>query len=152
MVDMQNPFSQLEDKKAWQKQEQGKIGIPPSMVQETENVFSRIRVLEERYNNLRTEVKLTEDNMVKKNKKLATDLKTLTSDITEVRHEIEEVKERILLLVKELQGFAKKGDIQTLQKYIEMWEPLNFVTHQELEDALNEKLSHLLQIQHPETQ
>jgi len=28
-----------------------------------------------------------------------------------------------------------------LKKYIEMWEPLNFVTHKEVEEIINEKIS-----------
>ncbi|MBI2140610.1 hypothetical protein HYU14_06825 [Candidatus Woesearchaeota archaeon] len=116
----------------------------PKAEQEIENIYSRIRVLEERYNNLRAEVKLTEDNMLKKNKKLGTDLKTLGSDISELRQEIDQIKERTLLIVKELQGLAKKGDVQSLQKYIELWEPMNFVTHQELHEVIEEKLAQMM--------
>ena len=108
--------------------------------EELETTVSRLRVLEERYTNLQTEVQVTEENMIRRHKQVSTELKTLTSDINEIRRELNEIKDNVLLIIKELQGCAKAGDVKVLEKYIHMWEPLNFVTHQELQDAVNEKL------------
>ena len=35
--------------------------------------------------------------------------------------------------VKELQGCAKLSDVQVLEKYINMWEPINYVTFESLD-------------------
>ena len=107
---------------------------------ELESTINRLRVLEERYTNLQTEVRVTEENMIKRNKKLSTDIKTLISDITEIRKEIHEIKDKVLMIVKELQMGAKRADVDVLKKYIDMWEPMNFVTHKEVEDLIDEKL------------
>ncbi|MBU0629106.1 MAG: hypothetical protein KKC75_08000 [Nanoarchaeota archaeon] len=111
-----------------------------SVSPELESTINRLRVLEERYTNLQTEVRITEENMIKRNKKLSTDIKTLTSDITEIRNEVNEVKDKILMIIKELQMGAKRADVEVLRKYIDMWEPMNFVTHKEVEDLIDEKL------------
>ncbi len=112
---------------------------PPPPVSREDGAMSRVRVLEERLSNVRAEIKLLEDNMVRRNKLLATELKTLTSELSEFRREMDEIKDRMLLIIRELQSLAKKEDVLVLQKYIEMWEPINFVTHNELREALREK-------------
>ena len=112
--------------------------------EELESTISRLRIMEERYTNLQAEVRVTEENMIRRNRKTITDVKTLTSDINEVRKEIDEIKDKVLMVVKEIQGFAKKGDIQVLQKYIDMWEPMNFVTHKEVGEIIDEKMRGIL--------
>ncbi|HZX45597.1 MAG TPA: hypothetical protein VFF28_08000 [Candidatus Nanoarchaeia archaeon] len=114
---------------------------PAPISSELEGMISRLRVLEERYTNIQTELRVTEENMISRNKKLAAEIKALTSENTELKKEINEIKEKVLLVIKELQGFAKKEDLRVLQRYIEMWEPLNFVTHKEVADVIEEKLA-----------
>lgn len=144
MVDkLLNPFQKKEESKkhgGFFKHE--KTSQEPTPIsEELEGTISRLRVLEERYTNLQTELRVTEENMINRNKKLTTDIKTLTLDINEIRKEIDEIKNKVLTIIKELQGCAKKEEIKVLQKYIGMWDPMNFVTHQEVEDIINEKLA-----------
>ena len=108
---------------------------------ELESTISRLRVLEERYTNVQMELRVTEENMIRRNKKTTTDIKTLTLDINELRNEIDEIKNKVLMVIKEIQGLAKNEDVKVLQKYIDMWEPMNFVTHKEVEEIINEKLA-----------
>ena len=44
-----------------------------------------------------------------------------------------------MLLVKELKMSATKEELSVLQKYLSYWEPLNFVTRQELDKILSER-------------
>ena len=79
--------------------------------------------------------------MINRGKRLTKEIKTLTLDITEVRNEINDIKDKVLMIIKELQAFAKREDVKILQKYVEMWEPMNFVTHAEVEEIIDEKLA-----------
>ena len=109
--------------------------------EELENTINRLRVLEGRYTNLQSELRVTEENMINRGKRLTKEIKTLTLDITEVRTEINDIKDKVLMIIKELQVFAKREDVKILQKYVEMWEPMNFVTHNEVEEIIDEKLA-----------
>ena len=44
-------------------------------------------------------------------------------------------------LVKHMQIFAKKDEVKTLQKYVTMWEPIKFVTENQVEEIIKEQLS-----------
>jgi len=65
----------------------------------------------------------------------------LTSDINELKKEVNEIKDKVLEIIKELQSGANKSDVDVLRKYIEMWEPMNFVTHNEVQEIIDEKLA-----------
>jgi len=143
MVDKSlNPFQQQEEPKKHKglfTHEKPPQEAPVS--EELESTINRLRILEERYTNIQVELRVTEENMIKRNKKLTTDIKTLTLDINEIRKEIDEIKNKVLMIIKEIQGYARKEEMGVLQKYIEMWEPMNFVTHKEVEEIINEKLA-----------
>ncbi|MBS3098134.1 hypothetical protein J4209_05050 [Candidatus Woesearchaeota archaeon] len=102
------------------------------------DIGTRLRILEERYTNLQTKTQITEQNMLSRNKLLSTEIKATNLDIHEIKRELIEIKDRILLLIKELQMCAKKEEVNVLEKYINLWEPVNFVTRNEVEDIINE--------------
>jgi len=100
----------------------------------------RLRTIEERYTNLQTKTQITEQNMLSRNKQITTEIKTINSEINEIKKEIIEIKDRILLLIKELQMCAKREEVKILDKYINLWEPVNFVTRNEVKDIIKETL------------
>jgi len=102
------------------------------------NLGRRLRILEESITNIRRELQVTEQNMLGKNKIFATEIRTLTSDIGDIKKEISEIKERIVDFIGELKEAAKKEDVKVLEKYINFWNPVNFVTHNEVEALVKE--------------
>ena len=101
----------------------------------------RVRVLEERNTGMQSRISIIEQNMVSRHKQLNTEIKTLNSEMGEMKKEISELKDRILMLVKELQMSAKKEELNILKRYIELWNPVNFVTHNEIDDIVQEVLA-----------
>ena len=104
------------------------------------NLGRRLRLLEESITNIRGALQVTEQNMLGKNKLFATDIRALTSDISDMKTEINEMKERMLDLVKELKETAKRDDVKVLEKYINFWNPVKFVTQNEVEAIVKEIL------------
>ena len=102
------------------------------------NLTRRLRVLEEGFTNIRRSLQVTEQNMLGKNKVFATEIRTLTSDINDVKKEINEVKEKIVEIVRELEGAAKREEVKVLEKYINYWNPIKFVSQNEVEEIVKE--------------
>lgn len=107
---------------------------------ETKDIGRRLRMLEERYSNLQTKVQITEQNMISRHRQVTTEVKTINTELNEIKKEILEIKEKILLIIREIQGYAKKEDLKVLERYIHFWEPLNFVTRNEVKEIINEVL------------
>lgn len=111
---------------------------PDTISEDVSNIGRRLRVLEEGFTNLRRTLQVTEQNMLEKNKIFSTDIRTLTSDINEIRKEISEIKEKIVDMVKELEESAKKEEVKILEKYINFWSPVKFITQNEVEEIVKE--------------
>jgi len=113
-------------------------GLTPTQLNE---LIRRLKILEERYTNLQTRSQLTEQNMLSRNRSVATEIKTINLDIHEIKREVEEIKNRILMIIKELQASARKEELKILERYVNMWEPVKFVTHNEVEEVVKEILA-----------
>ena len=103
----------------------------------------RVKMLEERYTNLRGKFQVTEQNMLTKNKNFFTDIKTINLELTEVKKEINEIKDKMLSLLKELESFAGKEQLDILKKYIDLWNPVKFVSRNEVEDIVREVIDRM---------
>ncbi len=107
---------------------------------ELNRVQSRLRLIEDTIENLRSKLQLTNENMLSADKNIRGEIKVIISDIDEVKRELEDIKEKIRLMVAEIKKYAKKEDVLALKKYIDLWQPLNFVTRTEVEKLIKEIL------------
>ena len=98
----------------------------------------RLRSMEEASTNLRRFLQVTEDNIIARNKHYSADFKTVNSDITEIRKEIQEIREKLMLVIKELQFAARKDEVKVLEKYINLWNPIKFVSQNEIEGIITD--------------
>ncbi len=103
------------------------------------NASRTLKSLEDKYTTLRKKAQVTEQNMLANDKKIISDVKVINSEILDLKTDLNDLKEKLTLLIKELKLSATKEEVKILQKYIGYWEPLNFVTRQELYKILEEK-------------
>ena len=108
------------------------------MTNEVNSLSRRIRLLEESSANLRRFFQVTEENAITRNKHYSAEIKTINSDISEIRKEMQETREKLLLVIKELQSVARKEEVKVLEKYINLWNPVKFVSQNEIESIINE--------------
>lgn len=101
-----------------------------------------LAVLEERYSNIRKKLQLVEKNLIEHQKEAKTDLKAMRMSIIEMNHKVNEVKDKISAMASELDNVVKKEDFQVLERYMDFWEPLEFISREEakrlIEDAKRE--------------
>ena len=103
-------------------------------------LFLWVKALETKVNNLTREVDSIKNDFIRKTNDLKTEFKTLNSDVLEFKHKHEKTIEKVDLIVKELKQTAGQEEVQTLKKYLELWNPMTFVTQRDLERTLNSKL------------
>lgn len=91
----------------------------------------RIRMLEERYYNLRKKTQLTDQNMLEDNKKITTHMDYFKTSIKEVKKKVADITEKLSMFDEEMKDTAKKRDITLINKYLEFWEPMVFLTEKD---------------------
>ena len=111
-------------------------------------VERRLRALEERYSTIERRSQVTEENMLSSDRKIRADIKIINGEISEIKGQVADLTDKIKALIRELEGFAKVEDVDVIRKYLNLIEPLGFVTQNEVdrivrqavEDALNQQL------------
>lgn len=115
-----------------------KSSAVPSAAKDLEGTARRLKIMEERFANMRSKVQVLEQNMLHKHKNFFVEIKTLNMELTEVKKEINELKDKIIIMVRELDSFAKKEEVHILKKYIDLWNPVKFVSKREVESIVHE--------------
>ena len=120
---------------------QGKQAQPDTsgLAGQVANLSDRLRLLEERHTNLDRKFEVMESNALEDERRMNREIKTLNSEVTEIKSMLDEFKDKINLIVNELKTFAGKQEIDVLRKYIDLWDPVRFATKKELEMALKSK-------------
>jgi len=117
----------------------------PEINKELSGMSRRLRMLEERNENLRKKIALVENNMLDTNKKVMAEVKTSASDLIEIKSDIKDIEAKMMLLIKEINLLAKKEEVAIIKKYMEFWQPLNFVTPTQVEKIVKEMLEEHLE-------
>ncbi|MFA6888425.1 MAG: hypothetical protein WC254_02930 [Candidatus Woesearchaeota archaeon] len=107
------------------------------MSDQMRSMSRRLRVLEERYANQRKSLQVLEHNMLSENKKIQALMHTFQTDLNDMKKQLYEMKQKFDIIGGELAGAAKREDVIILEKYINFWEPVNFVTRNEVEKLVN---------------
>jgi hypothetical protein len=96
------------------------------------DTMRHLRVLEERFVNLRRKAQLADEKLLSAEQKMGSELRSLSQELVDLRRSVADVQESIGLMKAELSHAASVYDLKALEKYVEYWEPLQFVTKDEL--------------------
>ncbi len=113
---------------------------PEGTPQDMSNISSRLRMLESRYTDLDRKVELIESNLLGVKKRISQEIKVFDSDIAEIRKDIDTIKDKVGMVIDSLKRTANKEDIDSIKKYLELWNPVKFATRDEVEEIIDEKL------------
>ncbi len=98
----------------------------------------KLRILEERYLNLSKKFQITDENLIVSNKRVTDEVRALGKDMTEIKNTFADIDTKLRLMSDELTMCARKSDIAYIKRYVELWQPLNFVTKKEAEKIIAE--------------
>jgi len=108
---------------------------------DSSKIYVWIKGVESKLNTLRREFDVLKEDSSKKYEKIGKEIKTINSDLIELKREREKITEKIDLIIKELKLTAGKEEVMVLKKYVDLWSPMNFVTQRDVERVVEEKLN-----------
>lgn len=112
----------------------------PQTVKVTD-IATRLKILEERYVTLRKKTQLSEQNIIESDKEHSQEIRLLNDSLLELKKTLKDVLEKISMLGDEVNNFAPRTQMITLQRYMEFWQPMDFVTRKEVNTFLRKKFS-----------
>lgn len=101
---------------------------------------ARIRILESKYNLFGERLLIINRNTIDEYKKITQELKVLDKEIKEIKKDIYNIKEILSHITHDMETFAKKENLRVLEKYINLWNPLNFITEKEVREIVQKEV------------
>jgi uncharacterized small protein (DUF1192 family) len=103
------------------------------------SVATKLKIIEERYATMRRKSQITEQNIIENEKEQFQEFTLIGDDVMELKHKVKELAEKISMLQDELAHFARKDEIDVVQRYINYWNPIDYVTRKEVNAFLRKK-------------
>lgn len=113
--------------------------VHPQLAAELANINRRIRIIEEQLATLRSHIDMLDSSLVEKHKSSGEDIRTVQASVREIKAELKENRELFERIANKLADFASKENVKVLERYINFWNPLHYVTKQEVVDLIKEK-------------
>jgi len=118
------------------------IAAAPAL--DTAKLYSLVKALEIKINNLNREFNLVKNDLMKRSSDTKKNIKNFDKELLDLRHKQEENIRKTDLIIKELKQTAGREEVQVLKKYIEFWNPVNFVTQKDLDRLFEQKKNDLI--------
>jgi predicted nucleic acid-binding Zn-ribbon protein len=103
-------------------------------------LLQRINDLEERTKNSREKIDLISSSLHQRNKKISEEIYSIKERLERLNEEIEKIKQKIDYILAEMPSLVRKEDLMIVEKFIKMWEPLKFVTKEDVERMIEKKI------------
>ena len=107
------------------------------------SVVERQKDLENKIDIIDEKIELLDHNSIREIKKVANDIKHLRDEIHDIKADMEEIKEFQLKVKKQFKISVTKDEVKKLERYIDLWNPMQFATREELLDLKESIISHL---------
>lgn len=104
----------------------------PNTLSQISDAIRRIRLVEESLHNIRRKSDVSEQTMFEHNKNLRKDVALLYQEVDELKQKIKLFSQQMAKLIGELQLMTPKEKFDTLQKYVDFWAPIKFVTYDQV--------------------
>ncbi len=103
-----------------------------NLIKDINDSSRRLKVLEDRYLTIRKKTQLTDQNMLEMSKRFNSEIVALNGELNKLRILMKDVTEKVNQLITETGGLAKRQELITLNKYVDLWRPMNFITREQM--------------------
>ncbi len=114
------------------------------------SIERRVKLLEEKNNALTKRIEILEQNDIVHFRKIKSQLEVVESDNKSFKNQVKDMNDKIQLMIEELKSFAKKGDVVEMKKYVELLNPMDFVTEREVHEIISRKIEEYLRNNYPD--
>ncbi|MBN1645676.1 hypothetical protein JW868_01400 [Candidatus Woesearchaeota archaeon] len=87
---------------------------------------SRIRILEERYINLRKKTQVTEHSILESEKDFNDEIQSLREGLLELKSMLNEIHDKLDIIEGEIKNAVKRHEFKELDTYVSFWQPIKF--------------------------
>ena len=101
---------------------------------------TKLKDIEEKLNLLKERLLLVNRTFLKERERFDSEIFALKESVRLVKDDLEKIREGLEHIIKESAGFARREELNLLQRYMRLWEPLKFVKEEEVKSMIDETL------------
>ena len=102
-------------------------------------MFTLLKALEQKVNNLNREVELIKGEYIRKLSSMKKEMRNVNEEMIDNKSVVSKLDKKMGLIIQELKTFADKRQFDVIQKYLEYVNPMKFVTQEQF-DKLREEI------------
>ena len=102
------------------------------------NIIQRQKDIESSLEHIHEKIEMVDHNTVKDFKKVFSEVKHLKNDLMDLKGEFKKIRDFQERTSKQLKLLSPKDDVKKLEKYIDLWDPMDFVTREEMKQSQKE--------------
>jgi len=122
----------------FQRSKEDVSSLKSHVEKEVASISRRVKIVEEQIDTLSSRLQLEERDTIEKHKSSIRRISKIEEEMRVIKNKLNEMNELILRIANRLKEFASKEDVEILQKYTKWWQPLNYVTREEVKKLINE--------------
>ena len=103
-------------------------------------ISERVRLLEERSKDTLENLHIVDETMERRTKNLKDSISDIRKELIQIRNEITQIRSILRRVISDLSNAARKSDVRVIEKYIELLDPTNLVTRDDVERIVEEKM------------
>ncbi len=116
-------------------------GAPLSPAAQIGAIATKLKLAEGRYANLHKRNQLTEETLLALDREMKEELRAVTAQLMEVRKHVVEINAKVDAIMGELSGVARRHELGVVERYLDLWEPVQFVTRDEAKRIIRDALA-----------
>ena len=105
------------------------------------SIATRLKLVEERYAHLAKRNQLTEGSLMSFEHEAKTELRVLTTQMMALRKRITEINAKLDAIGGEMGSVVRKHEFAAAERYLEMWQPMQFISRDEARRMLDEAIA-----------
>lgn len=117
------------------------INPPTDVSKQVHDIMQRAAYVEERYKTFEGRLRQLQKNVVEHHQELRRLIRDIDKQIVGLKGQVDGITDRMKTFRSEILLRATKEDLAVLQKYVDVWNPFQFVTADQVEDIVREVLS-----------
>jgi hemerythrin-like domain-containing protein len=100
-----------------------------------------MKLVEGHIDTLRAHIDLLDNSLIEKHKAVVQEVRSVEDSVRGLRADIDMVKDLTERIAKRLEELASREQVKILERYVSLWQPLNFVTRSEVETVVKNILA-----------
>ena len=104
----------------------------------------KINEIEEKQRLIKDRLLLVGENLIETKQEIEIENSEFKKEIKEISNEIKTIKQILKRVVGELSNFARKGELEILERQSQMFQPLEFVRMKEIKKIIQDELKNQL--------